>query len=96
LEDRFLALVRAAGLPTPLVNVKVETATRDIEVDFHWPALRLCVEVDGPGHTRPRAMREDEARDAELSEAGQKVLRFTEADLTGRPSSMIAVLAARA
>jgi very-short-patch-repair endonuclease/predicted transcriptional regulator of viral defense system len=96
LEDRFLALVRAAGLPAPLVNVKVETATRDIEVDFHWPDKRLCVEIDGPGHARPRTKRQDDARDAELSEAGQEVLRFTEADLTGRPSSMIAVLAARA
>ena len=95
LEDAFLALVHEAGLPTPLVNVEVKTATRNIEVDFHWPSLRLCVEIDGPGHARPRTKREDDARDADLSEAGHEVLRFTEADVTGRPSSMIAVLAAR-
>jgi hypothetical protein len=92
LEEDFLALVNDAGLPKPVVNTKVN----GIEVDFHWPDQRLCVEIDGPGHARPRTKREDEARDAELSEAGQEVLRFTEADLTGRPSSTIAVLAARA
>jgi very-short-patch-repair endonuclease len=95
LEDTFLTLVRAAGLPTPLVNVEVKTATRNIEVDFHWPDKRLCVEIDGPGHTRPRTKREDEARDADLGGAGHEVLRFTGDDLTGRPSSVIAVLAAR-
>ena len=51
LEDRFLALTSDSGLPEPLVNTQVE----DIEVDFHWPELNLVVEVDGPGHARPRA-----------------------------------------
>jgi hypothetical protein len=50
LEDRFLALTSKSGLPEPLVNTKVQ----DIEVDFHWPDMKLIVEVDGPGHTRPR------------------------------------------
>ena len=84
-----------AGLPTPLVNVEVKTATRNIEVDFHWPSLRLCVEIDGPGHARPRTKREDDARDADLSKAGHEVLRFTEADATSQPCRLIAVLAAR-
>jgi hypothetical protein len=91
LEDDFLALVNDAGLPKPVVNTKVN----GIEVDFHWPDQRLCVEIDGPGHTRPRTNREDEARDADLGEAGHEVLRFIGDDLTGRPSSVIAVLAAR-
>jgi hypothetical protein len=48
LEDVFLALTRSAGLPDPLVNVGVQARGRRIEVDFHWPELKLCVEVDGP------------------------------------------------
>jgi very-short-patch-repair endonuclease len=92
LEDRFLALVREAGLPQPLVNVQVPTAVRRFEVDFHWPDQRLCVEVDGPGHARPRTRLEDQVRDELLRAAGQEVLRLTEDDLT---PSVAAVLAAR-
>jgi hypothetical protein len=51
LEDRFLALTSKSGLPEPLVNTHIE----ELEVDFHWPQLNLVVEVDGPGHTRPRS-----------------------------------------
>lgn len=77
LEDRFLAQVERAGLPEPLVNTKVA----DIEVDFHWPERGLCVEIDGPGHARPRARKEDRARDAALRAAGHEVIRFTGDDL---------------
>jgi hypothetical protein len=37
LERRFLALVRRARLPVPLVNARLGGH----EVDFHWPQLRL-------------------------------------------------------
>src|SRR6185503_20259947 len=42
-------------LPEPLVN----TNLNGHEADFHWPARKLVVEVDGPGHDRPRTQRED-------------------------------------
>lgn len=67
-EDALLAAVAAAGLPEPLVNTR-------IEVDLHWAELGLCVEVDGPGHARPRTRREDEARDRLLRAAGLEVVR---------------------
>jgi hypothetical protein len=70
-EDRFLQLVREHGLPEPLVN----TDLHGIEVDFHWPELKLCVEVDGPGHQRPRTQREDAERDQRLTAAGYRVIR---------------------
>jgi very-short-patch-repair endonuclease len=95
LEDRYLAALHAAGLPDPLVNTHVKTPSRDIEVDLHWPHLKLCVEIDGPGHGRPRTRQEDEARDAALQTAGHEVLRVTEDDLTRPTPSMTAVLAAR-
>ena len=44
-ENAALRRARLAGLPEPLVNVKVE----GIEVDQHWPQWRPIVEVDGPG-----------------------------------------------
>jgi Transcriptional regulator, AbiEi antitoxin/Protein of unknown function (DUF559) len=70
-EDRRLAEIEAAGLPEPLVNVHVE----GIEVDLHWPDAKLCLEVDGPGHQRPRTRREDAARDEKLRAAGYEVMR---------------------
>jgi very-short-patch-repair endonuclease len=77
LEDRFLRLVRAAGMPEPRVNTPVRTGDRTIEVDFHWPERGLCVEIDGDGHDRPRTRQEDDVRDRALRAAGQRVVRLT-------------------
>ena len=71
LEDEALARIQAAGLPEPLVNVHVE----GIEVDLHWPEQNLCLEVDGPGHARPRTQRADAERDRQLRAAGYEVIR---------------------
>ena len=60
-EDAFLA----SPSPEPLVNMEL----LGFEVDFHWPAWRLVVEVDGR-HTRPRDLRDDPARDQVLHAAG--------------------------
>jgi hypothetical protein len=73
LEDRFLAQVQAAGLPAPLVNAAVQTRDRTYEVDFRWGDV--CVEIDGPGHGRPRTRAEDAARDRALTEPGYRVIR---------------------
>jgi hypothetical protein len=73
LEDRFLAFVE--GLPKPKINTRVA----GFEVDFAWPGL--VVEVDGPGHKRPRTRREDRIRDAALKRAGNFVMRLTDQDL---------------
>jgi predicted transcriptional regulator of viral defense system len=43
LEQRFLEICAAAGVPLPLVNEYVEGK----EVDFHWPEQRLVAETDG-------------------------------------------------
>jgi Protein of unknown function (DUF559) len=84
LEDRFLAFAREAGLPEPLVNTHVAAGSRRFEVDFHWPELGLCVEVDGPGHARPRTRREDHLRDEALRSAGLRVLRISGDDVDDR------------
>jgi very-short-patch-repair endonuclease len=76
LEDRFLALVQTTGLPDPVVNAAVQTRHRTYEVDFRWGDL--CVEIDGPGHRRPRTKKDDAARDHALSEAGLRVVRLSD------------------
>ena len=73
-EDRFLALVRGAGLPTPSANVPVGP----YEIDFFWVSEGIAVEVDGyRGHsTRPR-FEGDRRKDAWLLARGVKVIRLS-------------------
>lgn len=79
LEERFLCAILELGAPAPEVNVALEVpsaTTRElIRCDFHWPSARLCVEVDGPGHDRPRVRRQDLRRDELLRGAGWRVVR---------------------
>jgi very-short-patch-repair endonuclease len=82
LEERLLALCDDHGLPRPHVNIRIE----GMEVDFAWRDARLVVEVDGYAyHRSPRAFEDDRARDVALAVAGWTVLRFTWAQVTGRP-----------
>ena len=49
---------------------------------FYWPHLRLVVEVDSvEWHNDPLARHDDAERQAQLEAAGERVLRFTGADL---------------
>jgi hypothetical protein len=88
LEDRFLKLIRGAGLPEPIVN----THHLGFELDFRWPGLN--VEIDGDHHDRPRSQRDDRIQDAVLKEHGFTVLRFREDDLD-RPTDVLRQLAAQ-
>jgi very-short-patch-repair endonuclease len=93
LEDAFLELCDAHGIPRPRVNVIVD----GYEVDFCWPELRLIVETDGYEHHGTRAAFErDRARDARLTARGWRVLRFSDAQVRGGAGSTAeVVLAAR-
>lgn len=90
LEERMLALCRRAGVPSPVVNGEVERW----EVDFHWPGQRLVVETDGWSAHRGRgAFERDRVKDAQLVEAGWRVVRFTRARLAREPRDVAAQLA---
>lgn len=85
-EDAYLDLVHRAmllepRLIEPLVNERAEVAGGSIEVDFHWPHLRLCVEVDGSQHVNPQGRRDDPERDRLLRGAGRHVIRVTARDV---------------
>jgi very-short-patch-repair endonuclease len=89
-EERFLALVRSAGLPPPEVNVRLGP----YEVDFLWRAERLIVEVDSFGfHSSRAAFESDRLRDAELQANGLRVVRVTWRQLAGEPEEMLGRLA---
>jgi very-short-patch-repair endonuclease len=93
LEERFLALCRDHGLPTPEVNAKLAGLT----VDFLFPDHRLVVETDGwRFHGHRAAFERDRRRDATLARAGYRTLRFTHDQLTREPHAIVATLAAAA
>lgn len=73
-EIQTVALFNAAGLPCPLVNTKLLGE----EVDFHWPARNLVIELDGSGHGRAPNRRDDARRDQLLREAGWEIERVAE------------------
>lgn len=82
LEERFLDLVIAAGLPRPLLNARA----KGFEVDALWPQQRLVVELDGWAHHKEReAAAWDREKTNRLQLAGYAALRFMHADLVQRP-----------
>jgi hypothetical protein len=78
LARRFLVLCRRAGLPEPVVGGHIEVNGRSWEVDFSWPARRVCVETDGGAvHRTRRAFETDRVRDGDFLVSGWRVLRLT-------------------
>jgi len=82
LEDAFLRLIDSVGLPSPAVNEHIE----GFKVDAAWRTQRIAVELDGWAHHHTRdAFQRDRERDATLTVAGWRVVRFTYHDVTRRP-----------
>lgn len=91
LELRFLDIVRAAGLPEPELQARVN----GYRVDFHWPGLGLVVETDGPrDHRTPSQQTRDRRRDHDHAVEGLTPLRFTEAQVRHEPEHVRATLVA--
>jgi very-short-patch-repair endonuclease len=81
-EAAFLELLRKNGLPEPLTNDAFDVPDHGhCEPDYHWPAQRVIVELDGfEAHGTRAAFRNDRAKDAALTASGYRVLRFTRDD----------------
>jgi Protein of unknown function (DUF559) len=90
-EARFLALVRTAGLPEPLVNEPLDAPDHGhIRPDFYWPAHALIVETDGwQTHGTRTAFKADRRKDAALTAAGYTVMRFSYDDLRDHPTTVV-------
>ncbi len=89
LEDRFLAVVEANGLPRPRTNATIHGH----EVDALWADHRLVVELDGWAfhHTRA-AFQRDRTKSNALELLGYAVLRYTHDDVARRAERMVAEL----
>ena len=81
MESRIRLAIVFAGLPTPVLQHPVGP----FSLDLAYPAVRLAIEYDGEAHRgQERALR-DLDRQAYLTDAGWKVLRFTTVQVVRRP-----------
>ena len=78
-ELKVLIDLERRKLPEPKFN----THLNGYEVDYHWPALKLAIELDGSGHDRTRTKQEDALKErawrprATSSFASETPSRFT-------------------
>jgi hypothetical protein len=89
LEERFLLLCEAYGIPLPEANAVVG----GLKVDALWRGSRTIVELDGhDAHAHPSAIERDRAREVLLRAAGFRVLRYTWQQVTEQPDVVAADL----
>jgi hypothetical protein len=92
-EASFVRLVVAAGLPRPLVNLRVTDADGGTRyLDAAWPDLLVCAEIDvHPEHATTLGRRLDGRRQNGLVPVWT-VLRFDARDLHARPDEVVATV----
>jgi hypothetical protein len=87
LERAFLAVVREAGLPRPVVNRRVGSGY----VDASWPGLTVELDSYRYHHTR-HAWERDLRRAREARDRGEAHRRYTWRDVVEDPAPMLAEL----
>jgi very-short-patch-repair endonuclease len=86
LERRFLELLRAAGLPLPIMNRRAGGH----RVDCRWPEYGLTVELDSYRfHNTRKAWEDDRRREREARARGDDFRRYTYADVFEDPRAML-------
>lgn len=86
LEERFLALVKEAGLPTPSMNLNVA----GLELDAYWESERFAVELDVyETHGTRAAFERDRLREEDLLLAGIVTDRVTGPRLKREPDQVM-------
>jgi very-short-patch-repair endonuclease len=94
MESVLRWLLEDAGLPAPVLQHTVlDRAGRFVgTVDLAWPRARLLVEFDGNVHRERDVFVKDLRRQNGLVLAGWTVLRFSSADVRGRPETVLAAI----
>ncbi len=89
-ERKLVALLRAARLPEPVCNARVE----GWEVDVFWERERVILEFDSYGfHATRAAFERDRRKTSDLTRGRYVVLRSTWTELTKQPYALIARVA---
>lgn len=94
MESVLRWLIHEAGLPTPQLQMDVHSDGGLFvgRADFLWAERRVLVEFDGDHHRERNTFVEDLRRQNGLVEAGWTILRFSSADVLGRPDYVIATI----
>ena len=94
MESVLRWLLYAAGLPRPVLQHPVRNAGGSLlgRADLAWPDRKVLVEFDGNVHRERDVFVNDVRRQNALVAAGWMVLRFTSADVLGRPAEVIAAI----
>jgi very-short-patch-repair endonuclease len=92
MESVLRWLVHEAGLPAPVLQHPVhDSAGRFVgRADLAWPDHKVIVEFDGNVHRERSVFVKDLRRQNALVAEGWIILRFTSADLLGRPAEVVA------
>ena len=91
MESVLRWLIHEAGLPAPVLQHPVRGALPEVIgiVDLAWPEHGVLVEFDGDVHRERHVFVNDLRRQNGLVLAGWVVLRFTSADVLGRPAWVV-------
>ena len=92
MESVLRWLVHQAALPAPDLQFEVRDGGGRFlaRADLAWPDRKVIVEFDGDVHRERDVFVNDARRHNRLVAAGWTVLRFTSADVLGRPDQVIA------
>jgi hypothetical protein len=95
MESVLRWLLHEGGLPRPVLQYVICDAEGNFlgQVDLAWPERRVVVEFDGDLHRERRVFVKDLRRQNGLVLAGWQILRFTSADVLGRPAATVRTIA---
>jgi hypothetical protein len=91
MESVLRWLVIDAGLPRPVLQHVITDGDGVFagRTDLSWPELRVLVEFDGDVHRERDVFVSDLRRQNRLVAAGWTILRFSSADVRGRPNEVV-------
>ncbi len=92
MESVLRWLLHVAGVPAPVLQHGIWTPVAEFRADLAWPDRKVLVEFDGDGHRERRVFVADLRRQNALVAAGWTVLRFSSADVLGRPEVVVAAV----
>jgi very-short-patch-repair endonuclease len=94
MESVLRWLIHEARLPRPVLQHVIRDAAGAFlaQVDMAWPAHRVVVEFDGDVHRERAVFVRDLRRQNGIMLAGWQLLRFTSADVLGRPNAVLSTV----